>query len=87
MKTLKPGNHSGPAGAGVWSGHRRRQHPVPVLRHVEDRLRLAHGGHGPLQHQLPALWGAQDVVRGAPGARPAPGTPGQGAFPGQRAGL
>uniref|UniRef100_A0A8I3PE02 Lysine demethylase 4D n=1 Tax=Canis lupus familiaris TaxID=9615 RepID=A0A8I3PE02_CANLF len=40
--------------------------PLPVLRHVEDRLRLAHGGHGPVQHQLPALRAAQDLVRRAP---------------------
>ncbi|CAK7315154.1 Lysine-specific demethylase 4D [Vulpes lagopus] len=86
IQTLKPGpgNHSRPAGAGVRRGHRGRQHPLPVLRHVEDHLRLAHGGHGPVQHQLPALRAAQDVVRGAPRARPAPGTPGQGALPGQR---
>ncbi|KAI5126081.1 Lysine-Specific Demethylase 4C [Manis pentadactyla] len=50
-----PGNHSGPARAGVWGGHRRRQHTLPVLQHVEDHVCMAHRGHGLLQHQLCAF--------------------------------
>jgi hypothetical protein len=45
------------------------QHPALSLsvldvtrRHVEGVLLLAHGGHGPLQHQLHPLWLPQDLV-------------------------
>ena len=33
-----------------------------AFRHVEGSILLAHGGHGPLQHQLHPLWQAQDLV-------------------------
>jgi len=50
---------------------------------VEDDLRLAHGGHGPVLNQLPALWGSEDVVRGPAGVRPQAGEGGQPVLSGQ----
>lgn len=47
---------------GLWCVHPGSQHSVSVLRHVEDHLLLAHGGHGPVQHQLPPLRRAQVLV-------------------------
>lgn len=46
----------------LWCVHPGGQHSVSVLRHVEDHILLAHGGHGPVQHQLPPLWRAQVLV-------------------------
>ena len=58
-------NHPGLGGKGEWDHHRGCEHPVPVLRHVEDILCLAHRRHGLVQHQLPALRRAQVLVKSA----------------------
>lgn len=59
----RPSKHSpGHGGAGVWDRHRGSEHTVPVLRHVENHLCVAHGGHGPLQHQLPAFRATKVLV-------------------------
>lgn len=55
---LHPGRHRG----GLWRFHSGGQHSVSLLWDVEDHLLLAHRGHGPVQHQLPSLWGAQVLV-------------------------
>lgn len=47
---------------GLWCVYSGSKHTLSVLWNVEDQLLLAHGGHGPLQHQLPALWRAQILV-------------------------
>lgn len=43
-------HHPGHGGAREWHHHRGGEHALPVLWHVEDHVRLAHRGHGPLQH-------------------------------------
>jgi len=53
----------------------RRDHVVLVLWYVEDHVPLAHGGHGPLRHQLPALWCSKVLVRTARGSGQTTGTP------------
>ena len=42
----------------------RREHGLPLLWHVEDDVRLAHGGHGPPLHQLPAPGRCKVLVSG-----------------------
>ncbi|KAK8768868.1 hypothetical protein V5799_014665, partial [Amblyomma americanum] len=76
-----PEHDPGPGGPGLWHQDRGCQHSLPVLWHVEDHFCMAHGRHGPLLHQLPALWGAQVVVLRAPGARPPAGAPGRRLLP------
>lgn len=58
----EPEHPPGHGGARVWHHHRGGQHSLPLLWHVEDNFCLAHRGHGSLQHQLPAFWGAQILV-------------------------
>lgn len=43
--------------------NQRSQHTIPLLWDVEECLRMAHGGHGSVQHQLPALWRTQVLVQ------------------------
>ena len=58
-------NNPGLGGKGERDYHWGREHPIPVLRHVEDILCLAHRRHGPVQHQLPALRRTQILVKSA----------------------
>lgn len=56
-------HHIGHCGTWKWHYHWGRQYTLPVFWHVEDHICLAHGGHGPLQHQLLALWRTQVLVK------------------------
>lgn len=51
-------------GTRVWYYYRRCKHSVPLLWDVEDNVCLAYRGHGSLQYQLPAFWGAKILVSG-----------------------
>ena len=70
LEHQRPRHDPGLRQRGLRGQDRGRQHGLPVLRHVEDNVRLAHGGHGPVQHQLPSLWRTQDVVLDTAGAWP-----------------
>lgn len=53
----------GHCGTWKWDYHWGRQYTLPVFWYVEDHICLAYGGHGPLQHQLLALWRTQVLVK------------------------
>lgn len=55
-------HHIGHCGTWKWHHHWGRQYTLPLFWHVEDHICLAHRGHGPLQHQLLALWRTQVLV-------------------------
>ena len=57
-----PQHVAGYGGAGVRHRYWGCQYSLYVFRHVEDHICMAHWGHGPLQHQLPALRTAQVLV-------------------------
>jgi len=57
-----PWNNPGPDQEWDWHPHRRRQHGISVLWDVEVTVPMAHGGHGPLQYQLPTLWSSEVMV-------------------------
>lgn len=51
-------------GTWMWHYHRRCKHSLPLLWDVEDNICLAYRGHGSLQYQLLAFWGAKILVSG-----------------------
>lgn len=63
MEHKPPGHDPGLCERRLRNLHRGREHGIPLLRHVEDHLRLAHRRHGPLLHQLPALRRPENLVR------------------------
>lgn len=48
---------------GKWHQNQGSEHPLPLLWDVEEHICLAHRRHGSLQHQLPAFWRAQVLVK------------------------
>ncbi len=55
-------HYFGHCGEREWNHNQRSQHSISLLRDVEEHIRLAHRGHGSLQHQLPALRRTQVLV-------------------------
>lgn len=49
-------------GTWVWHYYRRCKHSLPLLWDVEDNICVAYWGHGSVQHQLLAFWGAKILV-------------------------
>lgn len=56
-------HHSGHCGERERDQDQRSQHTISVFWDVEECLRMAHRGHGSVQHQLPALWRAKVLVQ------------------------